>query len=146
MPRLTYVMEFKRSAGGEPIVASSVAILPGEGEGDGKPLAEYETAVLKATPTLHMPKGSFTEEGNITFGDPAEKNVLTFSSLGLGYMNAYPCPEKPFTGGTVMWRIDSGTGFFKGATGAITANFLIDLNKPGTGKLISYQFGVVYLP
>jgi hypothetical protein len=146
MRRLTYVAEFKRSAAGKPVAASNVVIASGDAKGTVKPAAEYETAVLVAKPTLHNPEGSFTEEGNITFGDPAEKNVLTFSSLGLGYMNAYPCPEKPFTGGTVMWRIDSGTGFFKGATGAVTANFLIDLNKPGTGELISYQFGVVYLP
>lgn len=151
MPRLTYALEFKRSAADQPIVASNVVIMPGDAAGPVEPVAKFERAVLKATPRLN-PDDTFTERGYITFGDPAENNVLSFSSVGLGYMNAYPCPEqptpdseKPFTGGVVMWGIDSGSGYFAGATGAITANFLIDLNKPGTGELISYQFGVIYL-
>jgi hypothetical protein len=122
-------------------------IMPGDVTGNIEPLEEYETAVLQNTATPVHPDGSFIESGVITFGDPAESNRLHFSSIGLGHMNVYPCPEEPYTAGMVMWRIDSGEGFFEGATGAITSNFLIDLSKPGVpGELIAYHFGVVYLP
>jgi hypothetical protein len=112
---------------------------------------EFDKVVLQAIPRLN-PDFTFTERGYVVFGNPEENNKLSFSSIGLGFMKAYDCPEKPFTAGTVMWGIDSGDGFFDGATGAITANFLIDLtnkdkhNNSIPGELISYQFGVIYLP
>jgi hypothetical protein len=150
MQRLIYALQFVRPAAGEPIVASSVTVStvinPGGVTGTIEPLEGFETAVVQTTPTIN-PDGSFTEKGTVTFGDPAENNILTFSSIGLGYLNAYFCPENPFTAGTVMWTIESGQGFFAGATGAITSNFLIDLSTPGhPGELIAYHFGVVYLP
>ena len=90
---------------------------------------------------------TFTESGTITFGDPPGGNKIHFSSIGVGYIDVYPCPEKPYTAGTVMWKVDKGEGFFKGATGAITSNFLVDLTKPGDGgELIDHHFGVIYLP
>lgn len=56
-------------------------------------------------------------------------------------------PKPLSRAGTVMWAIESGTGSFENATGAITSNFLIDLSNPNVkGELIAYQFGVVYLP
>ncbi len=156
MRRLTYALKFYRPAsatpGGVPIVASSdcvITITPVGVKGEIGTLAQYETAVLQTTPTFD-PKNqekTFTEKGMVTFGKPEGNNRLHFSSISLGHMDAYPCPEKPYTAGTVMWKIDKGEGFFKGATGAITSNFLIDLTKPpGQGELSACQYGVVYLP
>lgn len=155
MRRLTYVLRFDRPSGstpqGKPAVASSVAmstmIMPGDVIGDITPLDEYETAIMQNTAMVNPDGKSFTESGTITFGDPAANSRLHFSTIGLGYIDVYPCPEEPYTAGTVMWKIDAGEGFFAGATGAITSNFLIDLSKPGDeGELIDHHFGVVYLP
>jgi hypothetical protein len=155
MTRLVFALEFNRPASAtpepNPIVAASncvvTIITPVGVTGVVEPLRGQMTASLQVTPTKPNPDGSFTETGVITFGDPEANNTLSFSSIHYGYMNAYPCPEAPFTAGTVMWAIDSGTGSFEGATGAITSNFLIDLSNPNVkGELIAYQFGVVYLP
>lgn len=148
MSRLTFALEFIRPPGtpaGQPAVAANVNIVtanPSCGGGAPAPITEFETASLQATPTKQHPEGSFTETATITFGDPADNNVLNCSSIGLGCMGAYACPEAPYTGGTVMWKIDGGEGIFNGATGAITSNFLFnkDLN-----ALIAYQVGVIYL-
>jgi hypothetical protein len=152
MRRLTYTAQFNRAAGTtpkskpKPIVASDVTISILTLPGGVTETMNFGQAVLQAAPRLN-PDFSFTERGYVIFGNPEENNKLSFSSIGLGFMKAYDCPEKPYTAGTVMWGIDSGDGFFAGATGAITANFLIDISKPGVaGELISYQFGVVYLP
>jgi hypothetical protein len=155
MRRLVFVLEFNRlgstTPDPNPIVAASncvvTIITPVGVTGVVEPLREQMTASLQVTPTKPNPDGSFTETGIVTFGDPEENNTLTFSSIHFGYMNAYPCPEAPFTAGTVMWAIDSGAGFFEGATGAITSNFLLDRSNPNVaGELIAYQLGVVYLP
>lgn len=81
----------------------------------------------------------FFEWGTINFG--GDTNTLTFSSIGAGTLLGEP-DAAGFTHGTVMWKIDSGTGVFEGAIGAITSNFLINLK---TGELIDYHFYIVYL-
>ena len=48
-----------------------------------------------------------------------------------------------FSHGVVMWAIDSGTGALAGATGAITSNFLVNLQ---TEEPIDNHLGVVRLP
>jgi hypothetical protein len=154
MRRLIYALQFVRPVGtvpgGEPIVAASAsittAITPAGVNGEIETLDQYQTAVVQVT-AVHNPDGTFTESGTITFGDPAEGNRVHFSSIGVGYIDVYPCPEEPFTAGTVMWQVDQGEGFFDGATGAITSNFLVDGSKPkDEGELIAYHFGVIYLP
>ena len=155
MRRLIYVLRFVRPAGtvpaGEPTVASSISFstaITAEGvTGKLKALPEFQTAVMKNKAVVNKDGKTFTESGTITFGDPARGNTIHFSSIGVGRIDVYPCPEKPYTAGTVMWKIDKGEGFFKGATGAITSNFLIDLTKPDDeGELIDHHFGVIYLP
>ena len=154
MRRLIYALQFVRPAGtspgGEPIVAASArvttVITPAGVNGEIETLDQYQTALVQVT-AVHNPDGTFTESGTITFGDPAEGNRVQFSSIGVGYINVYPCPEQPFTAGTVMWKVDQGEGFFDGATGAITSNFLVDGSAPkDEGELIAYHFGVIYLP
>ena len=155
MRRLVYVLRFVRPAGtvptGERTVASSVsittAITPEGVTGKLKDLPELRTAIMQNKAVVNKDGKTFTESGTITFGDPAGGNKIHFSSIGVGYIDVYPCPEKPYTAGTVMWQVDKGGGFFKGATGAITSNFLIDLTKPeDEGELIDHHFGVIYLP
>jgi hypothetical protein len=155
MRRLIYVLRFVRPAGtvptGERTVASSVsittAITPEGVTGKLKKLSEFQTAVMQNKAVVNKDGKTFTESGTITFGDPAGGNKIHFSSIGVGYIDVYPCPEKPYTAGTVMWKVDKGEGFFKGATGAITSNFLVDLTKPeDEGELIDHHFGVIYLP
>jgi hypothetical protein len=48
-----------------------------------------------------------------------------------------------FSPGVVMWAIDSGTGALAGVTGAITSNFLVNLQRE---ELIDNHLGVVRLP
>lgn len=156
MSTLTYALTFYRppgSAADAPLFAPSINIAtvmtPETVTGTIEPLGEYQLAKLTTHPTFNS-DGSFTETGTIIFGlssegDPSENNLLTFTSIRLGQLNPDLFPESNYTQGTVMWQIDegSGTGFFAGATGAITSNFLVDKN---TNELIAYQFGVVSLP
>jgi hypothetical protein len=155
MRRLTYALQFIRPAatGGtaKTAVARSVRIstiiTPGDVKALIEPLVNYQTAVMENTAKVNPDGKTFTETGTITFGDPKRNDRLHFSTIGVGYINPYNCPEAPYTAGTVMWKIDAGEGFFKGATGAITSNFLVDLTRPDDeGELIDHHFGLIYLP
>lgn len=107
MRRLVFALEFNRPASTtpdpNPIVAASncvvTIITPVGVEGVVEPLHGQMTASLQVTPTKPKPNGSFTETGVLTFGDPEANNTLSFKSIHFGYMNAYQCPETPFTGG-----------------------------------------------
>ncbi|HYP41512.1 MAG TPA: hypothetical protein VEX13_14225 [Chloroflexia bacterium] len=101
-----------------------------------------ETAVMTNTAALSNNNQGplFFEWGTINFGGDA--NTLTFSSIGAGTLLGAPDADG-FSHGTVMWKIDRGTGVFAGATGAITSNFLINLD---TDELIDYHFYIIYLP
>lgn len=149
MNRLTYALQFYRppgSAKDAPLLASNISITTVITDAGVTatidPLSQNPTASMQVQPEFN-PDGSFTETGTITFGDPAANNLLKFSTIRLGQLNPDLCPEDPYTSGTVMWRIDEGTGFFAEATGAITSNFLVDKS---TNELIAYQFGVIHLP
>ncbi|HEX9990590.1 MAG TPA: hypothetical protein VGE45_19195 [Chloroflexia bacterium] len=109
-------------------VAAKIEPLPGE------------TAVMTNTAVLSHDGQLFFEWGTINFGGDA--NTLSFSSIGAGTLLGTP-DDEGFSHGTVMWKLDSGTGAFAGATGAITSNFLINLE---TDELIDYHFYIVYLP
>jgi hypothetical protein len=156
MSTLTYALQFYRppgSAPGDPLFAPSINIATAMTPEAVTGTIEQSDPTLLAKLTTHPtfnPDGSFTETGTIIFGlvsegDPSENNLLNFTSIRLGQLNPDLFPESNYTPGTVMWQIDegSGTGFFAGATGAITSNFLVDKN---TNELIAYQFGVLYLP
>lgn len=109
-------------------VAAKIEPVPGQG------------AVMTNTAVLSHDGQLFFEWGTINFGGDA--NTLSFSSIGAGTLLGAPDADG-FSHGTVMWKIDSGTGTFAGATGAITSNFLINLD---TDELIDYHFYIVYLP
>lgn len=156
MSTLTYALQFYRPPGSkkdDPLFAPSIniatAMTPQAVTGTIEQSDPSLLAKLTTQPKFNE-DGSFTETGTIIFGlisesDPSENNLLNFTSIRLGQLNPDLFPESTYTQGTVMWQIDegSGTGFFAGATGAITSNFLIDKN---TNELIAYQFGVVSLP
>ena len=78
---------------------------------------------------------TFTESGTITFGDG--DHSLTFSTVGQGQI--IPDEGSKTMVGAVIWKVDSGDGQFKGATGLITSNFNVD----GTGGVTDHQFGVI---
>ena len=80
---------------------------------------------------------SFQEIGTITFG---EGNILRFSTVGSGYLNASADPAR--THGTVMWRVDGGDGQFAGATGLITSNFFVSKSR----EITDHHVGVLFLP
>ena len=80
---------------------------------------------------------SFLETGTIGFGDG---NQLRFSTVGSGYLA--PSADPARKQGTVMWRIEEGTGQFAGASGLITSNFFVDA---GLG-VVDHHFGVLLLP
>jgi hypothetical protein len=80
---------------------------------------------------------SFLETGTIGFGDG---NQPHFSTVGSGYLA--PSADPARKQGTVMWRIEEGTGQFAGASGLITSNFFVD---EGLG-VVDHHFGVLLLP
>ena len=80
---------------------------------------------------------SFLEIGTIGFGDG---NQVRFSTVGSGYLA--PCADPTRKQGTVMWRIEEGTGQFAGANGLITSNFFVDEGL----RVVDHHFGVVLLP
>ncbi|MDQ3549769.1 MAG: hypothetical protein M3439_13225 [Chloroflexota bacterium] len=79
---------------------------------------------------------TFTETGTISFGDA---NRFDFSTIGEGHIGA--SPASGVSHGSVMWRIDHGTGQFAGATGTITSNFTLSEQ----GEVTDCHFGVIWL-
>ncbi|MGA7730849.1 MAG: hypothetical protein WCD37_06210 [Chloroflexia bacterium] len=99
-----------------------------------------QAAVMTNEATVNHDGQLFFEWGTINFGGDA--NSLSFSSIGAGTLLGPPDADG-FSHGTVMWKVNSGTGAFAGATGAITSNFLVNLD---TDALIDYQVHMLYLP
>jgi hypothetical protein len=148
MKNLTYVLRFHRppSQNGKelPAVAPSLqattVIGPQGVTAQMEPIAGA-SATLENGFALNHDQTMFFEWGTITFGPAGD--TLTFESIGAGYLLGNLDSSQCFSLGTVMWRVTCGTGFFAGATGAITSNFLIDLQ---SGELLDNQFHVIYLP
>lgn len=82
-------------------------------------------------------ESDFLETGTIAFGDD---HRLRFSTIGQGYLGPSADPGRKH--GTVMWRVDGGTGQFAEASGLITSNFFVD---EGLG-VVDHHFGVLLLP
>ena len=80
---------------------------------------------------------SFLETGTIGFGDG---NGLRFSTVGNGFFGS--SAEPGLNHGTVMWKVDEGTGQFAGATGLITSNFFVTESL----EVTDHHFGVLLLP
>jgi hypothetical protein len=149
MLRLTYALQFHRPPKGmggteSPTTASGLElrtqIADGSLESALLPLAGDE-AVLELDYTLNHDGTLFFESGVVTFGGPGASS-LTFASVGAGSLLGEPDSDG-FSHGVVAWAIESGTGAFAGAGGAISSNFLVNLQ---TDELIDTHLGVVRLP
>ncbi len=66
---------------------------------------------------------------------------ISFTTLGEGYLG--PSPEEGLLQGSVIWRVEEGTGRFAGATGLITSNFLM---KAESGEVAEKQVITLFLP
>lgn len=148
MRQLIYALQFRRppktspGAPESPARATSMSItttISDAGVKAGIKQLAGESATLENQFQLDKDGLLFFEQGTITFG--TGNNKINFSSIGVGHL--LDCADPKFKAGTVMWKVDSGEGFFAGATGAITSNFLVDLK---TEELIDNHLGVIYLP
>ncbi|WP_281886348.1 hypothetical protein [Paenibacillus sp. YYML68] len=148
MRKLMFPLQFHREpsqAGGTepPAVAKSIrmdTIVTAEGVEVQLEELTGQTAIMSNEAQLNHDQTLFFEWGTIQFANPA--NTLKFSSIGAG-MLVGEADAEGFTPGVVLWRIDGGTGYFQGAHGTITSNFLINL---ATNELIDNHFYVVYVP
>lgn len=95
-----------------------------------------DEAVLDST-VERFPDGSFVEEGTITYG---RLGGVTFSTVGKGTVG--PSPIEGWVHGAVMWVVTGGTGWFAGARGLITSNFVASTQ----GEVVDNQFARLYVP
>ncbi len=79
--------------------------------------------------------GSFTLQGEVTLAG----GTLALSSLGSGTMEETPDPT--LQQGTLICRIDSGTGSFSGASGTVTLNFTVSEE----ARFTDLQTGLVFV-
>jgi hypothetical protein len=93
-------------------------------DGDGPNRAEFDTKVTMTGET------AFDEEGTMTFDGGGDS--ISFTTLGEGYLG--PSPAEGMLQGSVIWRVDDGTGRFAGATGLITSNFVMDAESGGVAE------------
>ena len=98
--------------------------------------ATLDVTVTQASDT------TFYERGTVTFAGASPPSTLSFSSIGTGTL-LDPIRASGLTHGVVNWKIDSGTGAFAGATGAISSNFLVDL---ASDELHDTHLALVWLP
>ena len=78
---------------------------------------------------------TFVESGSITFGEG--DHALKFTTVGQGTLT--PDASTKTMVGAVIWKVESGEGQFKNATGLITSNFSVD----ETGGVTDHQFGAI---
>lgn len=149
-PRMTYVLQFNRPPGHDksapepPTTATELTVTT---QVKGEELhwelipGASDAASLTLSFRLDCDNVHFIEWGTVTFADEAASS-LTFHSIDRGYLDPVADPDG-FSHGTVSYRIISATGKLTGATGAITSNFLVNLE---TNELIDTHLGVVLLP
>ena len=143
MRRLAYALRFERAAGAASTPGPSVRMTAQIGAGEVTPSIEPidgDQALLDTQYRMDPKDGTlFFEWGTIDFGSGSE---LSFTSVGEGTILGSP-GDDGFSHGVVLWRITGGKGAFAGAAGAISSNFLVNLE---TEELIDYQFHLLELP
>ncbi len=80
---------------------------------------------------------TFTETGRIVYG---ERGSVQFDTVGAGYLGPSPLPETQW--GVISWRITSGDGEFRGASGHITSNFTVG----ASGDVVDNHYVRMILP
>jgi hypothetical protein len=123
-----------RAATTAPSCTITTAVRP-DGVGAGIAPAEGGTATFESEVEF-TGEGSFQERGSISFGD---RHRLQFSTVGEGYLGPSATPGVQH--GTVMWRVDGGTGQFDGAQGLITSNFTVGAK----GEVVDHHFGLLWV-
>lgn len=148
MHELSFPLIFRRPAGSgkdAPAVAESVRfttkISARQVKSTVRPLQGAKAVLQNRFRFLDSANIRFQEWGEVAFGSGESK--LFFS--GEGIVLGKPDSEARFTQGTAHWRVVGGTGFFHGAVGAISSNFLVDLD-PKNNELIDRHVYVLYLP
>ena len=112
------------------------AVMTADGmDTDVEPLSG-DTAVLDST-VERFADGSFVEAGTITYGSLGR---VSFTTDGKGTVG--PSPVDGWVHGAVMWVVTGGDGWFAGARGLITSNFVASAG----GEVIDNQFARLYLP
>jgi hypothetical protein len=145
--QLSYVLRFERLSKDAPTVARglvSVTALDARSAPITTIWADAEgTASYTSNYTLDKDNIHFVEAGKITFGDAANNDTLAFSTIGKGMLLEDVDTDSGMTPGIVMWKIDSGTGFFAGAKGLIASNFRVHLD---TDALQDDHLATIWLP
>ena len=148
MREIVFALEFKGSAG--PSGGSATTrraktsapsqtlrtLLGPEGIVAGVEPVSGDEAVLESA-VERFPDGSFVEEGTITYG---RLGRVSFSTVGKGTVG--PSPVEGWAHGAVMWVVTGGAGWFAGARGLITSNFVAS----GQGEVVDNQFARLYVP
>ena len=148
MRELVFALEFRGSAGAidgsatgrrartsAPSQTLRAVMAPDAMEAGVEPL-RGDTAVLEST-VERFADGSFVEAGIITYGGLGR---VSFSTVGKGTVG--PSPTDGWVHGAVMWVVTGGDGWFTGARGLITSNFVASAG----GEVIDNQFARLYLP
>ncbi len=146
-PRLTYVLRFHRppypAGEAEPATTGSglevTTTLEGGIFSSELNLVGGDPAVVWVEFATNRDRSMFFEWGTVRFGD-ASASSLTFSGVGAGTLG--PADADGFSQGSVVYRVESGTGALAGATGLIDSNFLVNLE---TNELVDMHLGVIRL-
>jgi hypothetical protein len=146
MRELSYTLRFTRAHKGAPTRAGGLVTVSSLG-GNSAPVETHQVELGGEARYVSEysvdPDGvRFMEHGTITFGATPE-HTLAFSTIAHGYLRPPADPATNLTPGIVMWQIDSGTGFFAGATGVIASSFRVDLESE---RLIDDHLATIRLP
>ncbi len=148
MRELVFALEFRGTAG--PVDGSAMTrrartsapsqvlrvVMGAESMEAGIEPVSGDPAVLEST-VERFADGSFIEAGIITYGGLGR---ISFSTIGTGTVG--PSPADGWVHGAVMWVVTGGDGWFAGARGLITSNFVAS----GGGEVIDNQFARIYVP
>ncbi len=111
-------------------------LLGADGIETGVERVSGDAATLDST-VERFADGSFVEEGTISYG---RLGRITFSTVGRGTVG--PSPVDGWVHGAVMWTVTGGEGWFTGARGLITSNFVASAE----GRVVDNQFARLYVP
>ena len=81
--------------------------------------------------------GTFAEDGTITYG---RAGTISFVTVGRGRVGPSPIPG--WVHGAVIWSVTGGDGFFAGAQGLITSNFVVS----AAGVVVDNHVARIYVP
>jgi hypothetical protein len=147
MREVSYVLRFVRPSKDAPTAAQGLVTVTSLGH----PAAAVQTervgiggtASYSSEYKLDEDGVHFTESGTLTFGAAGSADTLAFSTIEKGTLLPPADPKTGMTRGIVMWKIDSGTGFFSGASGLIASNFRVNLE---TEALVDDHVATIWLP